>query len=72
MKQEEKMIRDMEACVSHREAIAACGEGQNKTEKKRLTKSDFHRRKQLLRKQISETQKVSELGRAMGAHAASQ
>ncbi|KFO93379.1 Coiled-coil domain-containing protein 40, partial [Buceros rhinoceros silvestris] len=57
MKQEEKMIRDMEACVSHREAIAARGEAQNKTEKKRLTKSDFHRRKQELRKKISEMQK---------------
>ncbi|NWR66366.1 CCD40 protein, partial [Bucorvus abyssinicus] len=57
MKQQEKMIRDMEVCVSHREAIAARGEGQNKTEKKRLTKSDFQRKKQELRKKISETQK---------------
>ena len=58
MKQQEKMIRDMEASVSRREEIAIRGEGQNKTDKKRLTKSDFHRKKQELRKKINETQKV--------------
>ncbi|NXT44052.1 CCD40 protein, partial [Pelecanoides urinatrix] len=57
MKQQEKMIRDMEASVSRREAIVIRGEGQNKTDKKRITKSDFHRKKQELRKKISETQK---------------
>ncbi|NXK12498.1 CCD40 protein, partial [Herpetotheres cachinnans] len=57
MKQQEKMIRDMEASVSRREAIAIRGEGQNKTDKKRITKSDFHRKKQELKKKISETQK---------------
>ncbi|NXI60910.1 CCD40 protein, partial [Anseranas semipalmata] len=57
MKQQEKMIRDMEASVSRREAIAIRGEGQNKTDKKRITKSDFHRKKQELRKKITETQK---------------
>ncbi|KFV53143.1 Coiled-coil domain-containing protein 40, partial [Gavia stellata] len=57
MKQQEKMIRDMEASVSRREVIAIRGEGQNKTDKKRITKSDFHRKKQELIKKISETQK---------------
>ncbi|XP_054702598.1 coiled-coil domain-containing protein 40 [Grus americana] len=57
MKQQEKMIRDMEASVSRREAILIRGEGQNKTDNKRITKSDFHRKKQELRKKISETQK---------------
>ncbi|NXF62631.1 CCD40 protein, partial [Ciccaba nigrolineata] len=57
MKQQEKMIRDMEASVSRREAIAVRGEGQNKTDKKRITKRDFHRGKEELRKKISETQK---------------
>ncbi|NXX21396.1 CCD40 protein, partial [Podargus strigoides] len=57
MKQQEKMIRDMEASVSYREAIAIRGEGQNKTDKKRITKSDFHRKKQELRQKIRETQK---------------
>ncbi|XP_035424617.1 coiled-coil domain-containing protein 40 isoform X3 [Cygnus atratus] len=57
MKQQEKMIRDMEASVSRREAIAIRGEGQNKTDKKHITKSDFHRKKQELKKKITETQK---------------
>ncbi|KAM7088878.1 coiled-coil domain-containing protein 40 isoform 1-T2 [Ciconia maguari] len=57
MKQQEKMIRDMEASVSRREAIAIRGGGQDKTEKKHITKSDFHRKKQELIKKISETQK---------------
>ncbi|XP_067164571.1 coiled-coil domain-containing protein 40 isoform X3 [Apteryx mantelli] len=57
MKQQEKMIRDMEASVSRRETIAIRGEGQNKMDKKHITKSDFHRKKQELRKKISETQK---------------
>nr|XP_009490751.1 PREDICTED: coiled-coil domain-containing protein 40 [Pelecanus crispus] len=57
MKQQEKMICDMEASVSRREAIAIRGEGQNKADKKRITKSDLHRKNQELRKKISETQK---------------
>ncbi|XP_031454780.1 coiled-coil domain-containing protein 40 [Phasianus colchicus] len=57
MKQQEKMIRDMEASVSRREAIAIRGEGQNKTDKKRITRSDFCRKKEELRKKIAETQK---------------
>ncbi|NXQ79578.1 CCD40 protein, partial [Nyctibius grandis] len=57
MKQQEKMVRDMEASVSRREAIAIRGEGQDKADKKRITKSDFHRKKQELRRKISETQK---------------
>ncbi|NXF36582.1 CCD40 protein, partial [Nyctibius bracteatus] len=57
IKQQEKMVRDMEASVSRREAIAIRGEGQDKTDKKRITKSDFHRKKQELRKKISKTQK---------------
>ncbi|NXL49858.1 CCD40 protein, partial [Podilymbus podiceps] len=57
MKQQEKMIRDMETSVSRREAIAIRGEAQNKMDKKSTTKSDFHCKKQELRKKISETQK---------------
>uniref|UniRef100_A0A663M6T9 Coiled-coil domain containing 40 n=1 Tax=Athene cunicularia TaxID=194338 RepID=A0A663M6T9_ATHCN len=60
MKQQEKMIRDMEASVSRREAIAVRGEGQNKTDKKRITKRDFHREREELRKKIRETQKTTE------------
>uniref|UniRef100_A0A8C9F1A8 Coiled-coil domain containing 40 n=1 Tax=Pavo cristatus TaxID=9049 RepID=A0A8C9F1A8_PAVCR len=54
MKQQEKMIRDMEASVSRREAIAIRGEGQNKADKKRITRSDFCRKKEELRKKIAE------------------
>ncbi|NWI64273.1 CCD40 protein, partial [Todus mexicanus] len=57
MKQQEKVIRDMEASVSRREVIATRGEGQSKADKKRFTKSDFHSKKQELRKKISDTQK---------------
>ncbi|NXX97643.1 CCD40 protein, partial [Centropus bengalensis] len=57
MKKQEKIIRDMEASVSRREAITIHGENQNKTDKKHTTKSDVDRKKQNLRKQISETQK---------------
>ncbi|KAM9207765.1 coiled-coil domain-containing protein 40-like [Leptosomus discolor] len=42
MKQQEKMIRDMEASVSRREVIALRGEGQNKRDKKLVPKSVFH------------------------------
>ncbi|NWI09138.1 CCD40 protein, partial [Crypturellus soui] len=62
MKQQEKMIRDMEASVSRRETIAIRGEGQSKMDKKHITKSDFHRKKLELRKKISETQKNAQDG----------
>uniref|UniRef100_A0A8C0H6P9 Coiled-coil domain 40 molecular ruler complex subunit n=1 Tax=Chelonoidis abingdonii TaxID=106734 RepID=A0A8C0H6P9_CHEAB len=58
-KQQEKMIRDMEAAVSRRETIMIRGEGQSKMDKKHFTKSDFHHKTQELRKKIKETQKVS-------------
>ncbi|KAM9207814.1 coiled-coil domain-containing protein 40-like [Leptosomus discolor] len=57
MKQQEKMIRDMEASVSRREVIALRGEGQNKRDKKLVPKSVFHCKKQELRKKISKAQK---------------
>ncbi|NXS52993.1 CCD40 protein, partial [Brachypteracias leptosomus] len=60
LKQQEKMIRGMEASVSRREMITMLGEGQNKPDKKRITRNDFHRKKQELRKKISETQKNTE------------
>ncbi|KAM9211236.1 coiled-coil domain-containing protein 40-like [Leptosomus discolor] len=57
MKQQEKMIRDMEASVSRREVIALRGEGQNKRDKKLVPKSVFHCKKQELRRKISKAQK---------------
>lgn len=70
MKQQEKMIRDMEASVSRRETIAIRGEAQNKMDKKRISRSDFHRKKQELRKKISETQQVRKRSRAASARVA--
>lgn len=58
-KQQEKMIRDMEAAVSRRETIMIRGESQSKMDKKHVTKSDVHHGTQELRKKIKETQKVS-------------
>ncbi|NXG63176.1 CCD40 protein, partial [Hemiprocne comata] len=60
MKQQEKMIRDMEASVARREAIAVCAGGQNKTDKKLFTRSDFHHRAEELRRKISKTQKSTQ------------
>ncbi|XP_077184297.1 coiled-coil domain-containing protein 40 isoform X2 [Paroedura picta] len=59
-KQQEMMMRDMEAAVARRETIMMRGEGQNKTNKKVLTKGDFHYKKQDLKKKIKEIQKNAE------------
>ncbi|NXC33453.1 CCD40 protein, partial [Campylorhamphus procurvoides] len=56
LKQQEKLVRDMEASVSRREMIAIRGEAQNKADKKHSTKSDCQQRKQELRKKIREAQ----------------
>ncbi|XP_051491101.1 coiled-coil domain-containing protein 40 isoform X3 [Apus apus] len=60
MKQHEKMIRDMEASVARREAIAVWGRGQNKTDKKLFTRGDFHHRAEELRRKISKNQKSTQ------------
>ncbi|XP_060108826.1 coiled-coil domain-containing protein 40 isoform X2 [Heteronotia binoei] len=59
-KQQEKMMRDMEAAVARRETIVIRGEGQNKLNKNVLTKSDFYYKKQELKKKIKEIQKNAE------------
>ncbi|XP_071429399.1 coiled-coil domain-containing protein 40 isoform X2 [Pithys albifrons albifrons] len=56
LKQQEKVVRDMEASVSRRETIAIRGEAQNKADKKHTTKNDLQQRKQELRKKIREAQ----------------
>ncbi|XP_053816309.1 coiled-coil domain-containing protein 40 isoform X2 [Vidua chalybeata] len=53
-KQQELLIRAMEACVSQRGTIADRAEAQSKL--KHSTKSDFQSRKQELKKKIRETQ----------------
>ncbi|XP_054833300.1 coiled-coil domain-containing protein 40 [Eublepharis macularius] len=56
-KQQEKMIRDMEAAVARRETIVIRGENQNRSNKQVLTKGDFYYKKQEMKKKIRETQK---------------
>ncbi|XP_017667557.1 PREDICTED: coiled-coil domain-containing protein 40 isoform X1 [Lepidothrix coronata] len=56
LKQQEKVVRDMEASVSRRETIAVRGEAQSKLDKKHGTKNDFQQRKQELRRKIREAQ----------------
>ncbi|NXI10410.1 CCD40 protein, partial [Irena cyanogastra] len=53
-KQQELLIRAMEACVSHRETITDRAEAQSRA--KHSTKSDFQSKKQELKKKIRETQ----------------
>ncbi|NXM33240.1 CCD40 protein, partial [Oxyruncus cristatus] len=56
LKQQEKVVRDMEASVSRRETIAIRGEAQSRVDRKHSTKNDFHQRKQELRRKIREVQ----------------
>lgn len=58
LKQQEKMIRDMELAVARRETIVIQAEGQSKIDKKIVTKSDFHFQQSELRKKIREVHKV--------------
>ncbi|NXS37954.1 CCD40 protein, partial [Pomatostomus ruficeps] len=55
LKQQEMLVRAMEASVSHRETITNWAEAQSKVDKKHATKSDFQSRKQELKKKIRET-----------------
>ncbi|NXV00488.1 CCD40 protein, partial [Cettia cetti] len=56
LKQQETLIRAMEACVSHRETITNWAEVQSKMDKKHGTKGDFQSRKEELKKKIKKTQ----------------
>ncbi|NWY46904.1 CCD40 protein, partial [Sylvia atricapilla] len=56
LKQQETLIRAMEACVSHREMITNWAEAQSKLDKKHSTKNDFQSKKEELKKKIKETQ----------------
>ncbi|XP_038598055.1 coiled-coil domain-containing protein 40 [Tachyglossus aculeatus] len=60
MKQQEKMIRDMEVAVARRETILIRAEGQKKVDRKQLTRSDFHHKQLELRRKIKETQQNAE------------
>ncbi|NWR42238.1 CCD40 protein, partial [Regulus satrapa] len=55
-KQQELLIRAMEACVSQRETITTRAEAQSKADKKHSAKRDFQSKKQELKKMIRGTQ----------------
>ncbi|XP_061866869.1 coiled-coil domain-containing protein 40 isoform X2 [Colius striatus] len=56
-RQQERLIRDMEASVSRREVIVLRAEAQNRADKKHISRSNFQHKKQELVKRISESQK---------------
>ncbi|XP_047687577.1 coiled-coil domain-containing protein 40 isoform X2 [Prionailurus viverrinus] len=60
LKQQEKMIRDMELAIARRETISTQAEGQRKTDKKLLTRTDFHRKQTELRREIRDVHKATE------------
>ncbi|NXS86263.1 CCD40 protein, partial [Erpornis zantholeuca] len=55
LKQQETLMRAMEACVSHRETITNWAEAQSKVDKKYIPKKDFQSKKEELQKNIMET-----------------
>ncbi|KAM5216767.1 coiled-coil domain-containing protein 40 isoform 3-T3 [Hipposideros larvatus] len=60
LKQQEKLIRDMELAVARRETISTRVEGQSKMDKKLLTRTDFHHKQTELRRKISDLHKATE------------
>lgn len=58
LKQQERMIQDMELAVSRRETIVVQAEGQRRIDKKAITRTDFHYQQNELRKKIRDTHKV--------------
>ncbi|CAH6776510.1 Ccdc40 [Phodopus roborovskii] len=60
LKQQEKMIHDMELAVARRETIITKAEGQSKADKKIITRTDFHFQQNELRRKIRDTHKATE------------
>ncbi|XP_062936915.1 coiled-coil domain-containing protein 40 isoform X2 [Cynocephalus volans] len=60
LKQQEKMVRDMELAISRRETIVAQAEGQGKMDKKVLTRTGFHQKQTELRRKIRDTHQATE------------
>lgn len=58
LKQQEKMIRDMELAVARRETISTQAKGQSKMDKKLLTRTNFHHQQTELRRKIRDIHKV--------------
>uniref|UniRef100_A0A8D1WEJ3 Coiled-coil domain containing 40 n=1 Tax=Sus scrofa TaxID=9823 RepID=A0A8D1WEJ3_PIG len=60
LKQQEKMIRDMELAVARRETISTRAEGQGKLDKRLLTRTDFHHQQAELRRKVRDIHKATE------------
>lgn len=60
LKQQERMIRDMELAVARRETISTRAEGQSRVDKKLLTRTDFRHKQTELRRKIRDLHKVGE------------
>lgn len=67
LKQQEKMIRDMELAVTRRDTISTRAEGQSKMDKKLFTRTDFHHKQAELRRKIRDVHKVWGPGYGDGA-----
>ncbi|KAI4533822.1 hypothetical protein MG293_016841 [Ovis ammon polii] len=60
LKQQEKMIRDMELAITRRDTISTRAEGQSKMDKKLFTRTDFHHKQTELRRKIRDIHKATE------------
>ncbi|XP_008053386.1 coiled-coil domain-containing protein 40 [Carlito syrichta] len=60
LKQQEKMIRNMELAVARRDTIATQAEGQGKMDRNVLTRAGFHHKQIELRRKIKDTHKATE------------
>nr|XP_023412487.1 coiled-coil domain-containing protein 40 [Loxodonta africana] len=60
LKQQEKMIRDMEMAVARRDTIMARAEGQSKIDRKLLTRTGFYHKQVELRRKIRDIHKATE------------
>ena len=57
-KQQERLLRDMEAVVARRETMVMRSEAQARSQRKQPTHADLHGMLQSLRRKILDTQKV--------------
>ncbi|XP_021495438.1 coiled-coil domain-containing protein 40 isoform X2 [Meriones unguiculatus] len=60
LKQQEKMIREMEMSVAHRETFVIQAESSRKADKKMITRNDFHFQQNELRRKIRDIRKATD------------
>lgn len=61
LKQQEKMIREMEMTVTRRETVVTQAGASGKADKKTITRNDFHFQQNELRRKIKDIRKVRPL-----------